>query len=72
MCADLVICDRKGHKNMLSYNEYAYKKFRDDFKLEDWFLKKEYSQFYMGKIAGKKIAYNEYINRCSCYMEELN
>jgi len=46
-------------KNRLTYNECAYKKTKDDCKLEDWFQKKAISGSHIRKIADKKTAYNE-------------
>ncbi len=47
-----------GSKNLL-YNEFAFKKTKDAYKLGDMFLKKAYFQSHLCKIADKKPAYNE-------------
>jgi len=46
-------------KNRLSYNEFAYKKTKDDCKFEDRFQKKAISGLHISEIADKKTAYNE-------------
>jgi len=51
---DLIVWDSK---NMLAYNEFAYKKTNDHCKLEDRFQKKR--PFFNRKFADKKTAYNE-------------
>jgi len=47
----------RDSKNMLAYNEFAYKKTNDHCKLEDRFQKK--ANFSIREIADKKTAYNE-------------
>jgi len=49
----------RDSKNRLAYNEFAYKKTKDDCKLEDRFQKKAISGSHIRKIADKKTAYNE-------------
>jgi len=46
-------------KNRLAYNEFAYKKLKDDCKLEDRFQKKAIPGSHIREIAHKKTAYNE-------------
>jgi hypothetical protein len=46
-----------GTKIWLAYNEFEYKKSKDDFNSEDRFLKKENSQSHMRKIADKNRKY---------------
>jgi len=49
----------RDSKNRLEYNEFAYKKTKDDCKLEDRFQKKAISGLHVGEIADKKTAYNK-------------
>jgi hypothetical protein len=49
----------RDSKNRLAYNEFAYKKTKDDCKLEVRFQKKAISGLHILKIADKKTAYNE-------------
>ena len=53
---------------MLTYNEFAYKKTKDDYKLANRFQKMANSQSHVREFKEKKTAYNEgqvYINnRC--------
>jgi len=46
-------------KNRLKYNEFAYKKTKDDCELEDRFQKKAISGTHIREIADEKTAYNE-------------
>jgi len=49
----------RDSKNMLEYNEFAYKKTNDHCKLEDRFQKKAIFQSHIRKFPDKKTAYNE-------------
>jgi len=49
----------RDSKNRLEYNEFAYKKTKDDGKLEDRFQKKAISGSNILKIADKKTAFDE-------------
>jgi hypothetical protein len=49
----------RDSKNMLAYNEFAYKKIYNHCKLEDSFQKKAIFQSHIGKFADKKTAFNE-------------
>ncbi len=46
-------------KNRLAYNKFAYKKTKDNCKLEDRSQKKAISGSHLLEIADKKTAYNE-------------
>jgi len=49
----------RDSKNMLEYNEFAYKKTYDHYKLEDTIHKKAIFQSHILEFADKKTAYNE-------------
>ena len=49
----------RDSKNWFTYNEFAYKKTKDDCKLEDRFQKKAISGSHIREIADKKTAYNK-------------
>jgi len=50
----------RDSKNMLAYNEFAYKKINNHCNLEDRFQKKgHFSIAYIRELADKKTAYNE-------------
>jgi len=58
----------------LAYNEFAYKKIKDDCKLKDRFQKKVISGSHMQEIADKKNAYNEgrlYTQFLICYKPSI-
>ncbi len=49
----------RDSKNWFAYNEFAYKKTKDDCKLDDRFQKKAISGLHIREIADKKTAYDE-------------